>query len=370
MRAMNLLLVEPNFPLPDKSKNHADFLPIGLLKIGSYHHRLGDKVKIVRGLCRLRRFRPNVIYISSLFTYWSKHVHEAAQFYHKKYPSAKIEIGGIYASLMPRRCKRHSPFATIRRGLYRQGAAEDVPLVFSLLPKLDYQVVHASRGCSRHCPFCGTWRIEPQFECKASILNEIKKPRVVFYDNNLLANPNIDHIFKELAGFRLHGRRRVSCESQSGLDLRHLTHERASLMKQARFENPRIAWDGRYSDWKRVRRAVRILKKVGYGRKEVYVFMLYNHTIPYGEMLKKLDACRRWKVRVADCRFRPLNLTEDNYRPGPKPQKQGEYYVHPGWTDKQVRTFRRKVRQQNIAILLDLPDGRYIQGCEQRRVAT
>ena len=27
-----VLLLEPNFPIPNKSRNHSDFLPIGLLK--------------------------------------------------------------------------------------------------------------------------------------------------------------------------------------------------------------------------------------------------------------------------------------------------------------------------------------------------
>ena len=30
---MKILLVEPAFPIPPKSKNHKDFLPIGLLKL-------------------------------------------------------------------------------------------------------------------------------------------------------------------------------------------------------------------------------------------------------------------------------------------------------------------------------------------------
>ena len=98
--------------------------------------------------------------------------------------------------------------------------------------------------------------------------------------------------------------------------------------------------------------------------------MIDNHRLSYKEMRRKLDACRRWRVRVIDCRYRPLDLTEDNYRPGPKRQTGEEYYVHPDWTDRQVRVFRRAVRHQNIAILLDLPNGRYVQGCEQRKVST
>jgi hypothetical protein len=363
-----MLLVEPGFPVHGKSKNHSHFLPIGLLKIGSYHRRQGDKVKLVRGKVRCG-FVPHRILITSLFTYWSDAVHDTASFYHRAYPSASIEIGGIYASLMPVQSRKRSPFAKVKPGLYLGGVAENVPLDFSLLPEpLDYQIIHTSRGCTRHCAFCGTWRFEPEFTFKRSILQEIVRPRLVFYDNNLLANPHIDEILRELAGFRLPDGRRIRCESQSGLDLRLLTPERAALLRQGRFESPRIAWDGHYAGWPKVRQAIRTLKHVGYGRKDIFVFMLYNHDVPYHEMRRKLDACRRWRVRVIDCRFRPLDQTFDDYRPGPGVQEPGAYYIHPRWTDREVRSFRQAVRHQNIAILLDLPDGRYIKGCEQRKV--
>jgi len=365
---MKLLLVQPDFPISDKSKNHSHFLPIGLLKIGSYHQERGDYVQLVRGHTRCG-FTPDRILITSLFTYWSKNVHDAAAFYHKAYPTAEIEIGGIYASLMPRHCKKHSPFATVRRGLYRRGAAEKVQVDYSLLPEeLDYQIVHSSRGCTSRCAFCGTWRIEPEFSSKETIIPEIQKKKLVFYDNNLLANPNIEGILKELSEIKFARGGRLKCESQSGFDLRLLTEERATMLKQARFVDPRVAWDGPYSHWPRVREAVNRLKAVGYGRKDIYVFMIYNHKLSYKEMRKKLDACRRWRVRIIDCRYRPLNVTSDGYRPGPKSQPAGEYYVHPGWTDMQVRGFRRAVRHQNIAILLNLPNARYIKGCEQRKV--
>lgn len=367
---MKILLVEPEFPLPDKSKNHSHFLPIGLLKIGTWHRHQGDRVKLVRGL-RPVGMHPNRILITSLFTYWSNAVHEAARYYHARYPKAHIEIGGIYASLMPDHCRRMVPFAEVRQGLYKGGVAENVPVDFSLLEDdLDYQIIHTTRGCKRHCAFCGTWRIEPKFTFKSTIRMEIQKPRLVFYDNNLLANPYIDDILRELAEERLPRGRRLTCESQSGFDLRLLTPARARLLREARFQNPRVAWDGPYADWPTVKERVDMLKEVGYGRKDIFVFMIFNHHLPYQEMREKLEACCRWKVRVIDCRYRPLDQTFDNYAPGPKAQTNKDYYIHPTWTDWQIRRFRQAVRHQNIAILLDLPNGRYVQGCECRKVGS
>ena len=40
-----VLLVEPDFPIPNKSRNHSNFLPIGLLKIASYLREKSIDVK-------------------------------------------------------------------------------------------------------------------------------------------------------------------------------------------------------------------------------------------------------------------------------------------------------------------------------------
>ena len=231
-------------------------MPVGLLKIGTYHKKRGDKIKLVRGLGRCG-FTPDRILITSLFTYWSKPVHEAAKFYRGAYPKARIEIGGIYASLMPKDCKKRSPFAHVSRGLYRQGVAEKVVPDYSLLPEdLDYQIVHTSRGCTRKCTFCGAWKIEPKFTYMDSIIPLIKKRKLVFYDNNLLANPNINKIVKEISKYRTKRGIRLTCESQSGFDLKLLNSERARLLKDAYFTNPRIAWDGSYKHWPKVKNAI------------------------------------------------------------------------------------------------------------------
>ena len=79
--------------------------------------------------------------------------------------------------------------------------AEDFEPAYDLVD-VDYQIVHASRGCFRRCNFCGTWKIEPDVTYKKSIKDEIKKKKIVFYDNNLIANPHIKDILAEIAEFR------------------------------------------------------------------------------------------------------------------------------------------------------------------------
>lgn len=341
---MKILLVEPNFPIPPKSKNHRDFLPIGLLKLASYHRDKGDKIKLIRGNQYFPSFYPDQIKITSLFTYWSNYVWESVKFYKKNYPKAKVIVGGIYASLMPDHCRKSGcdeVFVGVDNRVEKFKPAYD-------LVDVDYQIVHTSRGCLRKCKFCGTWKIEPEFTYKNSIKDEVCSNRVIFYDNNLLANPHIKEILEELKNSK-HNGRVVYSESQCGIDGRLLTPEVAKLLKQARFLNPRIAWDHGYDQRKMIKKQIDMLVEAGYPAKDIYVFMIYNFEADYYEMLKKLKQCKRWGVQIADCRYRPLNQTFDNYNPRER-QTNVDYYIHPRWTDRQIKFFRKKVRQQNIEI--------------------
>jgi hypothetical protein len=81
--------------------------------------------------------------------------------------------------------------------------------------------------------------------------------------------------------------------------------------------------------------------------------MIYNWEIPFYEMEKKRIKCWQWKVQIADCRYRPLNQTYDNYD-ATKQQTTEDYYIHPNWTDAEVKQFRKNVRRQNICVRFNL----------------
>lgn len=342
----NILLVEPHFPVNRKSRNHGRSLPVGLLKLGSYHRSLGDEVEFVRG-CVATDKVPAMILVTSLFTYWSRYVWSAVEFYKQRFPRAHVVVGGVYASLMPEHC-RQSGCDEVHVGLHED--AEEFPPAYDLV-EADYQIVNTSRGCPRRCAFCGVWRIEPDFTYKASVAEEIHRNRVLFYDNNVLANPHIETILNEIAAIRADGKV-VTCEAQCGIDGRLLTHELARSLKRARFLYPRIAWDHGYEDYEGIGRQIEMLLDAGYNRRHIYVFMLYNFDLSYEELEKKRRKCSEWGVQIADCRYRPLDQTLDDYNPQAwkTGQTSDDYYIHPNWTDAQVRVFRRQVREQNIVI--------------------
>lgn len=346
MITKRILLVEPDFPNERKSKNHRRSLPLGLLKLASYHRSLGNSVQLVRGGIELA-YEPDEILITSLFTYWSKYVWDSVNYYKRKFPKTPVTVGGIYATLMPEHCKL-SGCDEVYSGVYKE--AECYPPAYDLIDS-EIQIIHTSRGCVRNCSFCGVWKIEPEFTFKESIKGEIVKNRVLFYDNNILANPHIDNILDELACFKLGGKIVVS-ESQCGIDGRLLTDNLARLLKVAHFKDPRIAWDHHYKQYEIIRHQIDLLVNAGYQRKDIYIFMIYNHEIRYEELDLKRQKCLEWGVQIADCRFRPLDQTFDNYNPQAWKigQTNQDYYIHPNWTDSQIRKFRQRVREQNIMI--------------------
>lgn len=359
-----VLLVEPNFPIPKKSRNHSNFLPIGLLKIASYLRSKSIKVKLIRldgknedlnqslsdsNLNDINTFTPDLICVTSIFTYWSKYVKDAVLNLKNKYNNVPIIIGGIYASLMPVHCKRYTKCDDVILGI--------IPEVEKFIPaydlvNVDYQILHTTRGCIRKCGFCGTYKIEPDWSCKKSIKKEIIKKKLIFYDNNLLANPFINNILDEL--IELRKKHKISyVESQSGFDGRMLMKNPniAKKLKDAGFKNPKIAWDNSLKEELFIKKQVQILINGGFKAKDISIFMIYNYDLPYRDLELKRVKCWKWGVQITDCRYRPLDSTYDNYSSHKiKGQTGSDYHIHYNWTDKEIRKFRRNVRRHNICI--------------------
>lgn len=366
------LLVEPDFPIPPKSKNHKNFLPIGLLKIATYLRDHGNEVKLVRGIpkndevIKIKDFSPDEIWVTSLFTYWAEYVKEAVQYYKKMFPNAKIKVGGIYASLFPPdEVKKYTGCDEVHQGVipeveeYVKTHFPAYDLIKNVNPHpVDFQIIHTSRGCHRKCPFCGTWKIESEFIPKKTIKSEIKYKKIVIYDNNFLKNPYVEDILNEFIELK-NNKKIIWIESQSGFDGRILLKKPylAKMIKEAGFRYPRIAWDWGYEKYPSIKKQIDILIEAGYKTKEISVFMLYNWEIPFEEMEKKRIKCWEWQVQIADCRYRPLNQLYDKYNPRVVGQTSKDYYIHEkaGWTDALVKQFRKNVRRQNICVRHGFP---------------
>ena len=348
----NILLVQPEFPIPNKRRINHDFFPIGLLKIGTYLKKIQKCNVELTFENKEAGFVPDEIWITSLFTYWSSYVHDSISYYRKKYPQSTIYLGGIYATLMADKISIEG--VKIQQGVYTpaENYCKTHNIDESLLDcQLNFQILHSMRGCFRKCSFCGTWRIEPKEEF-INILSIINKNHVIFYDNNILRRPNIAEFLKELSNKKVNNKH-VIYESQSGFDGRILDQNIANLLHAARFKNVRIAWDGGIFEKEDVKKQIEYLYNAGYQKKDVYVFMLFNWDISPAEMEKKRIQCWNFGVQISDCRYRPLDQLHDDYSTR-LTQNGSNYFINSLWTDETIKRFRRNIRKHNICIRHEL----------------
>ena len=190
----------------------------------------------------------------------------------------------------------------------------------------DKQAIRITEGCVWNCPNCG----EPT-EIKIFGIPEIKRNHVLIYDMNLLCKPEALQIIKELGEKRVNNRV-VYYELVCGIDYRFLTQEIADALKQNRFKKIRLAWDGHYSEQKKIRDAITKLLKAGYKQKEIMLFFICNYRIPFDENMLKLDLAKVWNVKVCDCYF------------------DGVVFPHVTpiwWSMAQMVTFRKNTRKHN-----------------------
>jgi hypothetical protein len=140
----------------------------------------------------------------------------------------------------------------------------------------------------------------------------------------------------------------IHCECQSGFDGRIIEQNPlvAKMLKSARFENIRLAWDFNYEQYTQVE----------------------NWIFDFKEMEQKRLKCFEWGVQIADCRYRPLNQTFDNYNPLLKNQTENDYYIHSNWTDSQIRLFRKNIRQHNICVRHRIPWEEYSRERETKKI--
>jgi hypothetical protein len=195
------------------------------------------------------------------------------------------------------------------------------------------QWIRISEGCPNNCPYC----YEPT-EQKWFGVPEITRNFVKIMDMNLLAKPQALSTIQELGLKRVNGKR-VTYELICGLDHRFLSQEIADALHDARFQRIRLAWDWHVNDQFNIKTALHKLLNASYESQDIMIFMICNWRIAFEENCRKLDLCKVWRVKVADCYF------------------DGQVFPHVNprfWTDEQNKVFRRKVRKHNHLVIFGI----------------
>lgn len=310
---MHILLVEPSY--------RTRYPPLGLLKLASFRRLNGDSVELVRG-CVYPKHKPDLIYVTSLFTWTWRPVWDAVGYYKNHFPHTEIWLGGLYASLLPEHAKL-SGADHIFAGIFKE--TEELKPAYDLVPKWDGSIVFASRGCKRHCPYCAVWRIEGSINsCKRTIKHMIhaKHTRVILWDNNILQSPHWRDIFDELIELG------KWVDFNQGLDARLVTNEVAEKLSKMKLRCVRIAYD--YNSMESsVKRAIERFSACGIRKRSILIYTLYNFkdspddffgrmrdilgwgAVVYPMRYEPLDALKRWKFVDSNWDAERLELVED-----------------------------------------------------------
>lgn len=305
----HILLVEPDY--------YTKYPPLGLLKLSSYHKNRDNTTELVRGTNMNVSQEPDIIYITSLWTWAWKPVWEAVRFYSNYFPKSEVWLGGLYASLMP----KHASLSGIRpdrifRGVYAD--AEALLPDYSLVPKWNQKVggsiIFSSRGCIRSCPYCAVPQIEGSLNSLKHSIRHLIWPghrKVIFFDNNFLANPCWESVLNEIEEFDL------SVDFNQGLDTRLITRDVARRISELKVELVRLAYD--YREMRRyVKRAIDYLVSQGIDGRKILVYALYNFTDDPQDFFDRMRDILQWGAVCYPMRFQPINTLRKNSFIAPK----------------------------------------------------
>jgi hypothetical protein len=234
---------------------------IALMRLSAYHQAMGDSVV----LNPTAFDPPDVLYVSTLFTWQRKAVEEvAAQFR----PYSDVLIGGSGWDL----------------SLRLPPEVDTSPNDYSLFG-IDYGIGYSSRGCPRACDFCPVSGMEGRRVYVASTIASLINPqsnRLLLLDNNFfLSNwrPKVAEIRE----------RRLHVSWPQGLDIRVVDDEQAAaladLHRRRQLWNQRFtkrgqlhfAWDSPEVPEADILRGIRLLFDVGFGPNDLIFYTLIGY---------------------------------------------------------------------------------------------
>jgi len=306
----HMLLVEPKY--------YTKYPPLGLLKLSSYHKNLGDTTELVRGTTAKISEDPDIVYVTSLFTWAWKPVWEAIRFYSRLFPNSELWLGGLYASLMP----DHAALSGIEPNRIFKGIfckVEDLCPDYSLVPewneKVSASIIFSSRGCIRSCTYCAVPRIEGKLNTEKHTIKHLIWPghkRVILFDNNFLASSGWENILNEIEELDL----RV--DFNQGLDARLISEKVAERISQIKIDRfVRLSYD--YLSMRPyVRKAIDLLKSHGIDGRNILVYALYNFTDDPEDLFKRIKDTLQWGAVSYPMRFQPTNTLSKNTYIAPK----------------------------------------------------
>jgi hypothetical protein len=333
-KSFQYLLVEPI--------SKTQYPPLGLMKISTMlktSNKRNEVFTTIGNNIPNGLSKPQEIYITSLFTWDLDSVVKTIHFYTDRFPKAIIHLGGIAATLLPEYIQKHTGI-TPHIGLLEEAEKHQPDYSVTFQRKIDASMTVTSRGCPNKCFFCNVKTIEPCFDVRKNWSNDIDLtlPRIVLWDNNFLASPNLSEDCKKLREFG------KSVDFNQGLDCRLYTPSVAKMLSKIRLNPVRFAFDDINRE-KYLLRAIALAKK--YSTSDIRVYVLYNFEDSPEDFYYRINLLNKEGVLSFPMEYRRATHSQIRF-PGPlwntallrALRLSFMFYYHKGMITKSQKSFK------------------------------
>lgn len=292
-------------------------LPEGLENIDKKFSRYGIKPQWFSADLKKNK-KPDLIFVTSLMTYWASGVKETIEMVKQVYPDVPVVLGGIYASLCHEHAKKETLADLVIKGPGEQhlkkiikkftgfeleagnlsdvsdsyGDLDTLPFpALDLQTKMVYAPILTSRGCPFSCEYCASSYLEPEMRRRSpeTVFREIEHwhqnygvKNFAFYDDALLVNARqyAFVLFEKIIASKMD----VWFHTPNALHIKEITKQAADLMFRAGFKTIRMGLEttdfskGRNHDGKVAENefytAVENLKAAGFEERQIGAYLL------------------------------------------------------------------------------------------------
>jgi pyruvate-formate lyase-activating enzyme len=284
----------------------------------------------------LRAHSFDAVLIQTGMTYWYPGVQEVIEDTRALQPSAKIILGGVYATLCPSHAQSLGPDLVI------EGAKlEPMWELLSVEPKESVPywpsenagvgVMKLSEGCPFRCTYCSAPLFWPEFvqrpteDCLAELkqLNRVGANNIAFYDDALLFRAN--QVLVPFLESVIHSNIAVCFHTPNALNARFITPDVARMMVRAGFATFFLGFESSSASWQdatggkvhvhEFEAAVRYLKEAG--AHSIVTYIIVGH--PDSERQdpeRSIRFAHQCGTRVLLSEFSPVPGTADGLKSG------------------------------------------------------
>lgn len=303
------------------------------------YYRYGIDLESFRDM--VKEARPfDAVFITSVMTYWYQGIIEAVGIVREISGDPVIVLGGIYATLFPEHAER-----VIQPGYVHKGAVENdvidqlvlkghkkvrntVPYYkLGLYDNIPFAPLLTSLGCPFSCSYCASGFLNKKFLQRPpyEVLKEVQDLHrmgvtdFAFYDDALLVNS--DQHLKPLLRMVSESGLKIRFHCPNGIHAKFIDEEIAHLMNITGFKTIRISLETINEKRQRdtggklilseFKRAVNCLKKYGFTKKEIGVYLMYGlYDQPLSEVVDGIEFLMSLNVRVKLTEFSPIPGTD------------------------------------------------------------